>query len=574
MSKKIEDLIKQHEGSKLEFKENIDSIDKILATIVAFANGSGGTLLIGVSDKERNIVGVKDVKKAEEILTNKISSIIEPRIYFEIEILPYRSMYVILIEICSSITRPHFIKGNKQKEKQTYIRIGSSTRAADSELIKVIERSISPKSFDEELCYDVKCEDIKFTDVTQLFEHKRVLKTNDLVTLGIFAENAKTPTNGGVILFAINRLKYFPWAFIKAGIFDGINKSRILDTQQFTSFLPNAIDETLNYIKKNTRVSLVIKEVRHQKLLDDIPLVALREAIINAVVHTDYSISGTPITVSIFDDRIEIENNAVLLGALTLEDLKVGGISKLRNPVIGRIFNEIGLIEQWGSGIGRMIQACHEVGLEPPHFDAIGGRIKVTFHRQKTREEAIVIDINDRFIIELLAFCGSLSAHQIAQVMDISRRTVIMKLNRLKEKGDIIEIAQSKNDPKKKYTIRGDSTKIREKNIVKLFWHHFPDDSNEYLILRIKLGIKEIRFIFDMDIIDDNYLFFDYNNKESCRDDWKDKALEQMKDLLVSEPILGIAIVESHEEIYKAFKEGNFAEVHVLQRHCLRDFRR
>ena len=97
----------------------------------------------------------------------------------------------------------------------------------------------------------------------------------------------------------------------------------------------------------------------------NVPIAAVREAIVNAVAHADYSQRGAPIRLAIFDNRIEIENLGLLPFGLTLDDLPLG-ISKLRNRTIGRVFHELGLVEQWGSGVQRMIATCREAGLAPP----------------------------------------------------------------------------------------------------------------------------------------------------------------------------------------------------------------
>src|SRR5690606_30595320 len=120
---------------------------------------------------------------------------------------------------------------------------------------------------------------------------------------------------------------------------------------------------------KHTLHGATIGRVR-RKDTRNLPPVAIREAVINAIVHADYAQRGAPIRIAIFDDRIEIENPGLLPFGLTVEDLEEG-ISKLRNRVIGRVFNSLGLIEQWGSGVQRMMSACREAGLTPPVFEEL-----------------------------------------------------------------------------------------------------------------------------------------------------------------------------------------------------------
>lgn len=106
-----------------------------------------------------------------------------------------------------------------------------------------------------------------------------------------------------------------------------------------------------------------------------IPLNILREAVINALVHADYSQRGAPVRIAFFDDRIEIENTGILLPGMTIEDMKQG-VSKIRNPVIARVFRELELIEQWGSGVRRIFDEATELNLPAPEIVEIGMRVR------------------------------------------------------------------------------------------------------------------------------------------------------------------------------------------------------
>ena len=108
-----------------------------------------------------------------------------------------------------------------------------------------------------------------------------------------------------------------------------------------------------------------------------LPVVAVREAVMNAIVHADYAQQGAPIRVALFDDRLEIENPGLLPFGLTIEDIQKG-ISKLCNRVVGRVFQELGLMEHWGSGIQRMTAACQDQDLDAPNFEEIGTHFRVT----------------------------------------------------------------------------------------------------------------------------------------------------------------------------------------------------
>jgi ATP-dependent DNA helicase RecG len=563
---KIEEILQEDEGTTLEFKENIKAEDKIISTLIAFANTSGGRMIVGVQDVTRHIIGVEDPHKVAEAMANKIHDMIEPRILPNVEVIPYRNTHLISVEVYPSSVRPHYIR-SKGKEKSTYVRIGSTTRQADSSLLKVIERSTFTKTFDEELCYETNCEDIDFTVASQLFRPYRKLQQGDLVSLGILVKNGREllPTIAGVLLFGKNRLKFFPDAWIQVGAFEGFEKTKILDTKKITAYFPEAIEEALNFVKRNLRIGLKIDGIQHQEIWE-IPKVALREAIINAVVHTDYSLGGT-IRVAVFEDRVEVENSALLPWGLTFEDLKAG-VSKLRNPIIARIFNELGLIEQWGSGIQRMINACIKAGLESPHFEEIGPRIRVTFYK-KIVGQAVTNDF-DQYIFSLLTFCGPLSTHQITNCITLSRRSVINRLSALVEKGQIIELAQNPNDPKKKYSLKGVTEKMKKMNIIKdMIWY---DDigHRRQLLVRFELGKNCLDLVFSQNIVDDYFL-------DGGGSILKEKAKVAVKNVISYDPIFSEILLNvlMDEKVQEAFKRKEIAKYKVYPSDFReRDYRR
>ena len=145
--------------------------------------------------------------------------------------------------------------------------------------------------------------------------------------------------------------------------------------------LPIDIEAAVAFVRKHDERRADLHNVR-RVARRYYPLMAVREAIVNAVVHADYSQQGSPIRISAFDDKLEIENPGLLPFGLTLDDIRQG-VSKLRNRVLGRIFRELGLIEQWGIGIQRMFSACAEAGQDEPHIEELGLHFRVTLYRKR-----------------------------------------------------------------------------------------------------------------------------------------------------------------------------------------------
>ena len=168
-----------------------------------------------------------------------------------------------------------------------------------------------------------------------------------------------------------------------------------------------------------------------------LPPPAVREAIINAVAHADYAQRGAPLRVSIFDDRLEVENPGLLPFGLTLEDLP-RGVSKLRNRVIGGIFHALGLVEQWGSGIQRMTAACREARLAAPVFEELATRFRVTIASAQVSRP--VLDDTDQSILASLAGCKGLSTSEIAAAIGLTPRATRTRLARMVGRGLVREI--------------------------------------------------------------------------------------------------------------------------------------
>jgi len=441
-------LLQQQEGKTLEFKRDLSSPDKIMRTVVAFANGAGGTVLIGVEDQSRHVIGVPNPTRAEEQLANLICDLIQPRLIPDLFILPWRKAAVIAVVVHPSALRPHYLKA-QGISGGVYVRVGSTNRLADPAQIEELKRFVSRETYDEQALPELNSEAIDFPVAAELFAPVRKLKLTDLKTLAITKrhQNREVPTVGGMILFGRNRLVVSPDAFIKAGRFDGLDKSRILDSADITSYPVRAVEEVLAFIQRNIRHSIKIAGLRSVESWD-YPLVALREAVTNAVVHSDYALRGAPIHVAVYDDRIEVDNPGTLPPGLTVAEIRQG-ISKLRNRVIARVFHELHLIEQWGSGIQRMTRACLEAGLPEPKLEEIGTGFRVTF--SGVRIQPPRANDLDQQILDALRRTPGLSVQKIATMIHRTTRATRDRLATLTANGLITPVGSGPRDPRKVY---------------------------------------------------------------------------------------------------------------------------
>lgn len=445
------EYLKEQEGKTLEFKENCSPLPKIVQTAVAFANTAGGTLIIGVRDKTKEIVGLPDPLKEEERLSNAFADGIYPLMIPEIRIISFRDRNLITVSVPHAIG-PYYVR-SEGPEKGVYVRLGSTNRRAGPEMIEALRRLARNISFDEQPCTEINSEDIDFRAASEFFETvSRKLTPSIRKTLGLVVSQGgkDTPTLGAALLFGKSRHRLFPDAVIRCARFQGVDTNRFLDQMEIDEHLPKAVETTIAFIERHTLQAAEIGRVRRREI-PEYPVQAIREAVINAIVHTDYAISGMNIKVAIFDNRIEITNPGSLPFGLTLE-AALSGVSKLRNRVIGRVFRDLKLIEQWGTGINRMISACKAHGQQPPHFEEVGSAFRVTLFSQPVADRKL-----PDWHTSLIAYFSEnkeITTKEAAQIWNTSDRTARTRLRNLLEQGYLVEVGTGPNDPKKVYVLK------------------------------------------------------------------------------------------------------------------------
>lgn len=446
----LESLKTRPEGKTLEFKRDTSSAMPILRTVCAFANTAGGTLLIGIEDRTGSVVGVVDPLDAEERLSSIIADGLSPRMLPEIEIIPWRDTHVLAVQVHLGPSRPYHVTA-AGPDSGVYVRLGSTNRKADTELIAELARSARGQCFDEQPERDLGVDALDVGWIRESFAGTRDIRRSDLKTLRLTTtvESREVPTVGGMLLFGRERLARYPDAWIQAGRFGGVTKSAVIDSADITAHPVTAIDHALAFVVRNTSLAYEIGRPRRLEV-PEYPPVAVREAIVNAVVHADYSQRGAPIRIAIFDDRLEIENPGILVPGLTLGDM-LGGVSKLRNRVIGRVFRELGLVEQWGSGIGRIHEACRAAGMADPLFDEIGMRFRVTLY--SSRHRAPAADPVDAAALDALKASNGLTTSQVAAAIGRTPRATRARLLKLIELGLVVEIGSGPTDPQRRYHV-------------------------------------------------------------------------------------------------------------------------
>jgi ATP-dependent DNA helicase RecG len=452
----LEQLLRQPEGKTLEFKRDLSSPRPALCTLVAFANSAGGRLVLGVEDDDKRVVGIEHPLDLERHIANLIADSIQPTLLPEIEVVPWRRKHVLVVQVHPSALRPHHVKP-EGVERGTYVRLGSTNRRADAALIAELRRRIDLESYDEQPLPAVDSEAIDFAAASECFSEHRTLRRQDLRTLGLVIDHQgrNVPTMGGMILFGSDRLAHVPDAWIQVGYFASKDRTRLADHAELREHPILAIEQAIRFVERNTRMGAEFERLKRRDL-PSVPPAALREALVNAVAHADYSQRGAPIRVAVFEDRVEVENPGILLPGLTVEELREG-VSRLRNRVIARTFKELALIEQWGSGIQRMMSACASAGLPPPEFVEIGLRFRVIIRTERVRPPAV--DEIERRLLAFVHAPGGRSTAEIAAHIGLTLRATQHRLAKLTENGLVVAVGSGPKDPRRKWLAAGPNEK-------------------------------------------------------------------------------------------------------------------
>ena len=386
------------ESKNVEFKvQRPDKSMKYMKTVVAFANGKGGRIIFGIDDKTREVVGIPEDKVFREIdaITNAISDSCEPTIIPDVYLQNINDKPVIVAEIRTGRRKPYYIKA-EGLENGVYIRVSGTTRPADRDMSRELYYECAARSFDLEVTdEDIKslCEQMKEVAIANCKSNlqrsavKDVTK-NVLLSWGILKkdENEKIyPTNAYIYLTGQGGLR----SMIQCAVFKGTTRAVFLDRRNYEGPLWKQVEEAVQFVLRNIRMGCRLEGVYRQDIYE-LPPYSIRELIVNAVMNCSY-IQNSNIQVAIYDDRLEITSPGGLLPGVTIELMKEG-FSKIRNRSLANAFAYMNLVEAWGSGIPKLMQAMQEYGLREPEFIDMEVAFRINLYRGQNE----VIEVKNR----------------------------------------------------------------------------------------------------------------------------------------------------------------------------------
>jgi predicted HTH transcriptional regulator len=335
-------------------------------------------------------------------------------------------------------------------ENGTYIRLGRSTIHATAEMIEELKWQSRGKTFEALSVYHAKKSDLNEQALIQFFTQTRkklqktTLSENLLLSYPLLIKEHSTsyPNVAGVLLFSHNSQQFFSEAMIICSHFSGIAERKALATLDCSGTLFEQFDTAYDFILGRLNRSFVIKGKRRDEELE-IPEEAIREVLLNAIVHRNYHING-PIKIAIYENRIEIFSPGSFPGPIDPHNLMLG-VTYLRNPIICRAFREAGLVEKLGSGWLTLFSSYKKSGLEEPQIIEGVNFVKCILPRRTTRTKIILEEGDLQAIIKLFGTVSEISIVDVIQILKLPRATAGRRLAELQQKKRIKKIGSGKN---------------------------------------------------------------------------------------------------------------------------------
>lgn len=434
------------ESSQLEFKRELPRKEQILKTIIAFANQNGGKLVVGVEDNG-TIVGVPeqtafDIQQQldQYIFEGSVPPLI-PTIYSQ----RFGEKLIIAIDIASGSQKPYYLRQEGPVEG-IYVRLGKHTHRAPAEWVDEMRWLARGRFFDSTPCFQASSADLNSPALEQFFSHRRKVPAikpskDTLLSYQILVQEqtASLPSVGGMLLFGTKPQRFFPEAFILCSHFKGTMGREVIASREVSGTLFEQLAGASEFILQTLHSSFSIQGMQRKEQLE-IPEEAIREALINAIVHRSYAIHA-PTKIALYRDRVEIFSPGCFPGPLNTHDL-TEGLTYIRNTLICRAFFELGLIEKLGSGFITMFDSYRKRGLMPPQVIEGNNFIKVILPRQPLpRSEKAQLG---EPILALFARSPQISIGDVIDNLGLSRSTAWRQLQKLLQAGLIEQVGKGR----------------------------------------------------------------------------------------------------------------------------------
>ena len=427
------------ESEVVELKAEI--VGDICKEVIAFANTKGGTLYIGVSN-DGNVVGVKNADQVILQLNNMIRDSIKPDVtmFVGYETQHVSDKDIIAVTIQKGTDRPYYLGSKGLKPSGVYVRNGTSSDPATDTAIRRMIKETDGDSFESMRSLE---QNLSFEAAEKQFEKQNIpFDAAKMQTLGMISADG---IYSNVALLLSDQCP----STIKAATFSGEDKGTFQDRREFDGSLFQQMEELYSYLDMRNQTKATFDGL-YRIDTRDYPEDALREALLNSLVHRDYSFRASTI-VSVYADRIEFVSVGGLPSGIELDDIMLG-LSVCRNPKLAAIFYRLQLIEAYGTGMPKIMNAYTETESKPK-IEVSSNAFKITLPNRNTganHTETLVgtLKSEEKRILDFIGSHGNIVRSDVDRLLDVSQATANRILKRMVAEGLIY---QDGNGRKTKY---------------------------------------------------------------------------------------------------------------------------
>ena len=406
---------------------------EINKSVIAFANTNGGIVYVGIAD-DGSVTGITDVDGTMLKLSNSIRDSIKPDVtmFVDYQQEVIRKKTIIKVVVQKGTSCPYYLTGKGIRPEGVYVRQGASTvPATETAILRMI------KDTDGE-----KYEDVRSLNQALSFnEAKKEFKTQNM-PFGASQQKTLGLTNADGIYTNLGLLLSDQCIHtVKIAVFEGTEKATFKDRREFIGSLLKQLYDVYEFIDRHNRNRSEIEGLRR---IDrrDYPTDAVREALLNALVHRDYSFSDSTL-ISIFDDRIEFVSIGGLARGITFNDMMLG-VSVARNRNLANVFYRLTLIEAYGTGIPKILRSYENIALKP-QIEVTDNAFKITLPNINEITEKALLNNNERSVMALFSGRDSIVRKEVEADLSVSQPMAVRILKGLIDKGEIRAVGGGKN---------------------------------------------------------------------------------------------------------------------------------
>jgi ATP-dependent DNA helicase RecG len=436
-TEKLKLIIAEGEGLTVEFKEKYSS--RIDRDIVALSNSKGGYILLGVNDGGKITGDQLTNRMKAEIL--QLARNCDPHINLS-QVSQIGN--VIVVEVSEGEEKPYSCSSGY------FRRLDAVTQKMSQKEVRDLFKETTDLLFESLSCKGITFDDISLQKIKTFLKESEVSFLVNKTNLASFLSSVSVYkddkiNNVGAMMFASDINKFIPYVETILGAFKGVTKTHIYDRKDVRDDLLTQLNEAMAFLKKHLNVRSEIHEINRHEIYE-IPLDALREAVVNALVHRDYSMRGTNISVNVFDDRVEVVSPGGFPKGITKSNF--GRESVRRNLIIADLFHRMDKMEKVGSGIRRMRDLIKIAGLKDLVFES-DTFFRVIFYRNPQYSLKGNTDkgsqtssqrgsqTSSQRIIFIMRKNSATTIEELAKDLGISSRAIKKHIRSLREQGII-----------------------------------------------------------------------------------------------------------------------------------------